>query len=108
MARTRKGALFTEAHRVFQVGLGERLGRLLQSMFRKLIDYEDIDRSVTRFAVEAAPVVKEFRGVSRQASIDYLLEFQEVEARDLDEDELIVSACAASTSRLCSPAWPAA
>ena len=89
MARTRKGALLTEAHRLLQVNLGEQLGRALQRMFRKLIDYEDIDRSSVRFAHEAAPVVKEFRGASRQASINYLLDFQGAEAPDLSDEDLI-------------------
>lgn len=90
MARTRKGTLLTEAHRLLQVNLGEQLGRVLRKLFRGFIDYENIDSSSALFAQAAAPVVREFRIASRQASLDYLADFQAAEAPDLeldDEDE---------------------
>ncbi len=80
MARTQRGKQLTEEHRLAQVGLAEALARFIRSVFSKTFDYYDIDDSAEVFVRRVAPNVARFRERSRELAIDYLREFQAVEA----------------------------
>ena len=82
MARTHKGDQLTEEHRQQQVRLAEQLSGLVRGLFRKHVDYADIDASTDDFARRAGVLVAQFREASRVRSIDYMREFQAVEAPD--------------------------
>lgn len=82
MARTRRGAELTEQHRLAQVSLTAALGKLIRGIFGRTFDYAEIDESAELFAREAAPLVARYRERSRELSMDYLREFQQVEAPD--------------------------
>lgn len=82
MARTHAGDKLTEEHRQHQVRLVEQLAELVRGLFRKHVDYADIDGSTDAFARSAGVLVDQFREASRLRSIDYMREFQAVEAPD--------------------------
>lgn len=80
MARTQRGKRLTEEHRLAQVGLAEALANFIRAVFGKTFDYYDIDDSSEVFVRHVAPDVARMRERSRELSIDYLREFQAVEA----------------------------
>lgn len=82
MARTQRGKRLTEEHRLAQVGLAEALAKFIRAVFGKTFDYYDIDDSSEVFVRRVAPDVARMRERSRELSLDYLREFQAVEAPD--------------------------
>lgn len=82
MATTSKGRDLTEEHRQYQIRLAERIAGRIGAMFAKLVDWSRIDETVGVFAAEAALEIMRGRELSRAASVDYLVDFQKVEAPD--------------------------
>lgn len=80
MARTQRGKELTEEHRQLQVRVAERATRRVRSLFRRLIDWGNIEASAEDFARAAAVDVARNRERSRAASVDYLRAFRLVEA----------------------------
>lgn len=80
VARTHAGRELTEEHRQLQVRLAERSASRVRVLFRKLIDWRNVEQSAGVFAREAAVVVARNRERSRAASVDYLEAFRKVEA----------------------------
>lgn len=80
MARTQRGKRLTEEHRLAQVGLAEKLAKFIRAVFGKTFDYYNIDDSSEVFVRRVAPDVARMRERSRELSLDYLREFQAVEA----------------------------
>ncbi|RAV34249.1 hypothetical protein [Corynebacterium heidelbergense] len=106
MARTLKGEQLTEEHRQQQVTIAGQVAEAIRRLFRRTVDWEDIDQSAEVFAREAAPVVAQYRLASRLRSIDYVEAFRAAEAigRDVEgveypEDGLDVADIAAELLR---------
>lgn len=80
MARTQRGDDLTEEHRQLQVSLVAQLTDLIRALFRKTVDYKDIDASADDFARRAGILVAQYREASRLRALEYMHEFRAVEA----------------------------
>lgn len=89
MARTKQGRELTEEHRIAQVKLGDALSKVVRSMFRKHVRFDDVDASSTEFVRAVVPEILKFRNASRLFSIDYLREFKDIEAPDAPDVEFV-------------------
>lgn len=81
MATTTEGRRLTEAHRLAQARLG---ARTVQQMFAawRLLDPEDLDRSVARWLRVALPLIGAQRAVSSRLAVNYYTTFRALETRD--------------------------
>ncbi len=75
--------MMTEEHRRQQVKLTEQIADVVRKLFRKHVDWADIDGSTTEFVRHAVPQIMMYREESRLRSINYMHAFQAVEAPEL-------------------------
>lgn len=78
MAATTEARRLTEAHRLAQARLGAQIVAQLAAIF-PLLDPEDIDATVERWLMAAAPVVRAGRVTSARLAATYLTTFRALE-----------------------------